>query len=289
MKEKKNHTGFTLIELLVVTAITAILLSILLPALGMARQQAKQAVCGSNLRQLYLANSGYAVENNDYYVPAAEDISNMSPPRNLKRWHGVRDSINAPFDPLRGPLAHYLADGQVSRCPSFTEFEYDITAGQSANFEAGCGGYGYNDQYIGGRHDLYPSDFEKAAQHSAAIPDIRNASRKVMFTDTAYMGQDNRLIEYSFTHAPFFHWYVNMMSALPSDFDAGSISGQPNPSIHFRHNGFTNVCWADGHISMEVMTFSARYTTHTTMNTKETAKQGLGWFGPQDNSLFQVD
>jgi prepilin-type N-terminal cleavage/methylation domain-containing protein/prepilin-type processing-associated H-X9-DG protein len=60
-----RHTGrgFTLIELLVVVAIIALLISILLPALGRARQQGKEAVCRSSLHQLALATTYYADDN----------------------------------------------------------------------------------------------------------------------------------------------------------------------------------------------------------------------------------
>ncbi len=49
---KSRQKAFTLIEVLVVTAIIALLVAILIPALSRARDQARLAVCGSNLRQI---------------------------------------------------------------------------------------------------------------------------------------------------------------------------------------------------------------------------------------------
>lgn len=65
---RPSSKGFTLVELLVVIGIIALLVSILLPALGKAREAANRVACASNLRQLGLAFRFYA-ESNQGYVP----------------------------------------------------------------------------------------------------------------------------------------------------------------------------------------------------------------------------
>ncbi len=59
--------GFTLIELLVVIAIIALLIGILLPAIGKARDTARTIVCRATMRDLNFANQVYANTYRDYY------------------------------------------------------------------------------------------------------------------------------------------------------------------------------------------------------------------------------
>ena len=65
--------GFTLIELLVVISIIAMLLSILLPSLSRAKESARRSVCSSNLRQLTLAWTAYAMENDEMFCSPDTD------------------------------------------------------------------------------------------------------------------------------------------------------------------------------------------------------------------------
>lgn len=58
----KNHPGFTLIELLVVISIIALLIAILLPALGKARESARRVQCAVKLRTLSQASIVYSMD-----------------------------------------------------------------------------------------------------------------------------------------------------------------------------------------------------------------------------------
>jgi prepilin-type N-terminal cleavage/methylation domain-containing protein/prepilin-type processing-associated H-X9-DG protein len=66
--------GFTLVELLVVIGIIAILISIVLPAMGGARRTANTLACESNMRQILVAMTQYVAQNNNY-IPGGASTS----------------------------------------------------------------------------------------------------------------------------------------------------------------------------------------------------------------------
>jgi len=68
-RNERSGSGFTLIELLVVIAIIALLISILLPALGGARKLARRTVCMANVRRLSVSMRLYVDNNDDKFPP----------------------------------------------------------------------------------------------------------------------------------------------------------------------------------------------------------------------------
>jgi prepilin-type processing-associated H-X9-DG protein/prepilin-type N-terminal cleavage/methylation domain-containing protein len=249
-----HRRGFTLIELLVVVGSVALLLALLLPGLSGARDQAKLAVCGSNLRQLALANAMYGQDSGGVFVPGAADFR-----RNRNRWHGTRDKLNQAFDSARGPLAAYLGvDGSVRGCPAF--------APEKLGFEKGNGGYGYNNGYVGVQtagdakgNILVATDLAGAPVHQ-----IKRAADTLMFADAAFV--DGSLIEYSFAE-PRFH---------------PQFQTRADPSIHFRHAGRANIAWCDGHVTSERRTFSHSSGIYE----GDPGRHDIGWFGQSDDNTY---
>jgi len=128
--------GFTLIELLVVIAITAILASLLLPVLVMAKIKAQTAQCTSNFKQMQLGSILYNSEYEDYMAPNSdagpgshgqdfEDPSwvagNMtltaSSLPEFEESTNLDYLVGRQYGPF-GSLGPYTKDGKIYHCPA---------------------------------------------------------------------------------------------------------------------------------------------------------------------------
>ncbi len=108
--------AFTLIELLVVIAIIAVLASMLLPALSMAKEKARTVFCLSNMTQMGVAITVYADDHGGSLVPAEYDVRNGA---NVQDgWPTILCNAKYLSAP-RSPTFYTLAPGNsVFRCPS---------------------------------------------------------------------------------------------------------------------------------------------------------------------------
>jgi prepilin-type N-terminal cleavage/methylation domain-containing protein len=83
-RPSKVSSGFSLLELLVVIAIIALLLSIMMPALGKVRSTAWRLKCAHNLKQINLAMQMYLYENNQTFPCASGPF-----PGGFTFWMGI--------------------------------------------------------------------------------------------------------------------------------------------------------------------------------------------------------
>lgn len=133
---RTRDNGFTLVELLVVIAIIAILASLLLPVLVMAKLKAQTAQCTSNMRQMGLGWVLYNSEYTDYLAPNidsgpgnhGQDIDDpswvagdmtlvASSPSDLDECTNLDYLIGTEYQPF-GSIGPYTKNGSLYHCPA---------------------------------------------------------------------------------------------------------------------------------------------------------------------------
>lgn len=107
----QKRRGFTLIELLVVIAIIALLMAILMPALGQVRKQAKNVTCLSNQHQWADIWGMYTSDHDGYFTHGYFTFT----PSETKRWH------HWPYCTLG-----YYKNRKILYCPEATEHREDV-------------------------------------------------------------------------------------------------------------------------------------------------------------------
>ncbi len=228
MKRKRLSTGFTLIELLVVIAIIAVLASLLLPAVGRAKQRAQLAQCVSNFRQLQVAWQMYASDHDDYAV---------SPPPGIG-WAEFKVSVAAGWDKpawTQGRLSYepnnfdnfdignlvkpecsafgdYITTAGVYRCPGDRS-----TALWQGQPKLRVRSYNYSWEF---------SHLSSGRRYGVRVDTVRNPSKTFTFIEQH---------EDSLEHAAFF---------LPTETAYGLFADIPGG----RHGRTSAVGFVDGHV-----------------------------------------
>jgi prepilin-type N-terminal cleavage/methylation domain-containing protein len=118
LRNSKRRQAFTLIELLVVIAIIAILAAILFPVFAQAREKARQTSCLSNLKQLALAASMYAIDYDQMNFwfrgrpnTTVTDINGNTITPAMMGGNNYNEIVKNVFQP-------YIKNQQIFYCPS---------------------------------------------------------------------------------------------------------------------------------------------------------------------------
>ena len=119
--QSMSRNAFTLIELLVVIAVIAVLMSILMPALRIAREQARSIACSSNLKTLVLGWQLYADDNDSRIVngQTPDTVDRCEPGWVIMPPNAVSAPVEDKIAYIKqGALWPYVSNEKVYRCPS---------------------------------------------------------------------------------------------------------------------------------------------------------------------------
>ena len=249
-RKPDQSPGFTLIELLVVVSIIALLVSILIPSLGKAKELVRGTACLANVRRLAMAGQLYLTENREIFPPVrikynpdgSVFVNHFG--RTKPRWQWFFDQgVGPPIHPTLyggsfGDAETRTMTNDYFTCPSLKgEHEYDIRNGA----------YGYNYQYLGdsrsvsaGRYTNYP----------VRESQVMRPSETVFLGDSRGGGPGHG--GHSYTLDP------PKLAASKQVTKFGPAAGEDGPIGHSpveaRHSGRGNVSFVDGHAESMTLT-----------------------------------
>ena len=223
-----KNRGFTLIELLVVISVIAVLMAILMPSLGRARDQAKGVACQANLRQWGIGATTYGHDHRDRLVAEYDAAIWVY---ELKPYMGYTDEKTLKKD--------------VSLCPSASKSRNDpgggLGPGHGLGPHSAWGLYG-GDGYLSGMSGSYALN---AWVYNVSIreKDGNSELRKQWGTFQVKHASQVPLIGGNYRYATYAEAFHE-----PPEFEVGAEYGGLGSFAVNRHNGFINMVFVDGSI-----------------------------------------
>lgn len=239
----RPKSGFTLVELLVSIGIISLLMGLLVPTLGHARDAARSTKCMSNQRQLVTAWHTYANDFRDRAMPLAYTDTQQIGTGDRIFWWGSDGNVTGSVDHTRGFISSYIGEhrslhkGDVCQCPSQPVDSY-IPQGPTGEITST---YGYNGYYLSPRHTPGWS-YSIGHRSWQTIGSVRQPSNVLVFADTLLPSALSSQLPSN-----------NALLDPPTLYSNGMWTKNQSPTTAFRHaaklsTGVTEGAVADGSV-----------------------------------------
>jgi prepilin-type N-terminal cleavage/methylation domain-containing protein/prepilin-type processing-associated H-X9-DG protein len=257
---RTRQKGFTLIELLVVIAIIALLLSVIMPALGKAKTYAQKVICASNQRQQVLGVQLFANENNSTVPIVQPDPANWF--WDVSFWTTNQISLYAGFDDndvffcsankgKKPDDARFWQFSMVgnSTIPVALQDESTLTVSQQkTNFRVMPTLYMFDKLDANGNSRL-PATLQngQAAQWVSKLTKLKNASAVVVLADCTISNPVGSVEETWRRQGNFFEVRGGGSESKYGLFDSSNHASKQRNNIGIIPSG-SNLGYADGHV-----------------------------------------